>query len=91
MKLVAYVKDNPVVLLDIVKYLAAALVLFGLPIPPGVDVAVAGLILAVLTVVTRSAVVPVAKHDAAVTDALNMPAPDPATNGEADYLATISQ
>ncbi|WP_200209104.1 hypothetical protein [Micromonospora coerulea] len=89
MRFVAYIKDNPVVLLDLVKYVLAALVLFGLPIPPGIDVVVAGAVLAVLTLVTRAKVVPVAKHDLAVEDALNTTAPTPEVTGEADYLAQL--
>lgn len=70
MKFVNYIKENPVVLLDVLKYVLAGLVLFGLPIPPGVDALLAGAILAVLTVATRQAVTPNAKVDAAVEEAL---------------------
>ncbi|MDM4718448.1 hypothetical protein QTQ03_02135 [Micromonospora sp. WMMA1363] len=75
MRYAKYVKDNPVVLLDLIKYAVAVLVLFGLPVPPGVDVAVAGVTLGVLTIITRSQVVPVGRHHQAVTDALMTPAP----------------
>lgn len=91
MKYAQYVKDNPVVLLDVLKYALGALVLFGLPIPPGLDVLVAGLILAGLTIVTRSKVVPVAKHEQAVEDALATPAPTPAETGEAAYLDELAR
>lgn len=74
-----YVKDNPVVLYDLLKYVVAALVAVGLPVPPGVDVAVGGVVLAALTIITRSQVVPVGRHDQAVTDALMTPAPTDTT------------
>lgn len=61
-----YVRGNPVVVHDIVKYVVTLAVLFGLPIPPGVDVALAGLIFAGLSIYTRSKVTPVyrGKHAA---------------------------
>lgn len=70
-----HVKNNPVVLYDLLKYAVAVLVAFGLPVPPGVDVAVGGVLLAALTIATRSQVVPVGRHQAAVADALMAPAP----------------
>lgn len=53
-----YIKREPVVVLDVVKYVLAALVLFGLPIPPGLDALVAGALVAVLSIVTRGMVTP---------------------------------
>ncbi len=64
----AYAKDNPVLLLDLLKYALACLVLFGLPIP-------AGLVVAVLTLVTAGQVTPAAKAEAARVDALYTPVP----------------
>lgn len=54
-----FIKNNPVVVLDFVKYALAVLVLFGLPVPPGLDVALAGLVVAGLSLYTRSKVTPV--------------------------------
>ena len=59
MRFVDFVKDNPVVVIDLVKYALAVLVLFGLPVPAGLDVALAGLIVAALSIYTRSKVTPV--------------------------------
>lgn len=70
-----YVKGNPVLLLDLLKYLLAALVLFGLPIPPGLDVLLAGAILAGLTLFTAGQVTPVATANAAIATALATPVP----------------
>ncbi len=70
------VKRNPVVVLDVVKALVVLATLFGLPLPPGVDVAVAGLAVAVLSLVTRQAVTPNATVEQAVDEALNTPAPE---------------
>ncbi|WP_144121119.1 hypothetical protein [Catellatospora sichuanensis] len=75
MKFVTFLKDNPVVLMDLVKAVLALVVVFGLPIPPGLDVAVAGAIVAALTVVTRSLVMPVGKAEGAIREALNTPVP----------------
>lgn len=69
MKWIAYLKDNPVIVLDLVKYILAGFVLFGLPIPQGFDVIVAGAVLTVLTVITRSRVA------RAIEDALHTPPP----------------
>lgn len=91
MKYLTYLRENPVVLLDLVKYAVVVAALFGLPLPPGIDVAVASAVLAVLTLITRAKVVPLVKHEAAVEDALNTPAPSPAESGEADYLAQIER
>ncbi|GAB3847300.1 hypothetical protein GCM10029963_28520 [Micromonospora andamanensis] len=75
MKYLTYITENPVVLLDIIKYAIAALVLFGVPVPPGVDVAIAGAVLGALTLITRAVVVPLGKHNTAVEDALAMTPP----------------
>lgn len=74
-KAIVFMKDNPVVVLDVVKYVLAGLVLFGVPIPPGLDVLAAGLVLAILTIVTRQLVTPEAKARQAVADALFSPIP----------------
>lgn len=79
-----YVKDNPVVLYDLLKYGMAVLVVLGLPVPPGVDVAVGGVVLAALTIITRSQVVPVGRHRQEVTDALMTPAPTDTTRTTGD-------
>lgn len=60
---VAYLKREPVAVLDVVKALLALLIVFGLPIPPGLDVAVAGVVVALLTVVTRGKVSPVQNEE----------------------------
>lgn len=73
---VTYVKGNPVLMLDLVKYALAALVLFGLPIPAGLDVILAGAILTALTIVTAGQVTPAAKADLAYRTALYTPVPD---------------
>jgi hypothetical protein len=86
-----YLKDNPVILLDIIKYVVAALVMAGVAINPAIVVPAGAVILTVLTLVTRSRVVEVGKHDAAVEDALNTPTPGPETTGEADYLAALDR
>lgn len=57
--IVAYLKREPVVLLDAVKALLAIVVIFGLPVPPGLDVAIAGALVALLTIATRGMVSPV--------------------------------
>ncbi|GIJ38515.1 hypothetical protein [Micromonospora andamanensis] len=88
MKYLTYITENPVVLLDIIKYAIAALVLFGVPVPPGVDVAIAGAVLGALTLITRAVVVPLGKHNTAVEDALAMT--PPGDTGEAEYVAAIS-
>lgn len=58
-RLLEYVRHNPVVVHDVVKYAVTLAVLFGLPVPPGVDVAIAGLFFALLSIYTRSKVSPV--------------------------------
>ncbi|MCG5459617.1 hypothetical protein PSH03_005401 [Micromonospora sp. PSH03] len=88
-KYAEYLRGNPVVLLDLMKYAAVVAVLFGLPIPPGVDVAVAGAVLAVLTIITRSRVVEVGKHTREVEDALATPVPTQDESGESAYLREI--
>ncbi|MEV6638093.1 hypothetical protein AB0M54_45960 [Actinoplanes sp. NPDC051470] len=77
MKVVAFLRDNPVVVLDVLKAAVALLLVFGLPIPAGLDVAAAGLVVAVLTVVTRQAVTPNGTVGELVDEALNTPAPEP--------------
>lgn len=79
----SYVKGNPVLMLDLVKYVLSALVLFGLPIPDGLDVVVAGAILTILTIATAGQVTPAAAANRAVQTALYTPVPD-AIDAEAD-------
>jgi hypothetical protein len=64
-----FVRDNPVVALDIAKYTVALLIVFGLPIPPGVDVVLAALVVSVLSAVTHKLV------SNQIDSALNSPVP----------------
>ncbi|XVU22542.1 hypothetical protein ACQPZJ_35475 [Actinoplanes sp. CA-054009] len=70
------VKRNPVLVLDVVKAVLALLIVFGVPLPPGLDVALAGVVIAGLSLLTRSAVTPNATVDEKVEEALNTPAPE---------------
>lgn len=54
-----YLKKEPVAVMTTVKALLAVLIVFGVPLPPGLDVALAGVVVAVLTILTRSLVTPV--------------------------------
>lgn len=55
------IKREPVLLLDLLKAVLAVLLVFGVPLPPGVDIALAGLTIAVLSLFTRSRVEPSAR------------------------------
>lgn len=55
-----FVKDEPVAVLELVKALLV-LAAFVVPIPAGFDLAVAGVVMAVMTLVQRSKVTPA--HD----------------------------
>lgn len=57
-KILQAIKANPVVALDVVKYSLALLMLFGVPVPPGVDVALAALVVALGSLLTRALVTP---------------------------------
>lgn len=61
MKFLEYLKGEPVVVLDVIKALVALLVLFGLHLPVAFAATATALVLAVLTLVTRSKVVPARK------------------------------
>lgn len=54
-------KGNPVLILDLIKAVLAVLIIFGLPIPAGLDIALAAVVVAALSIVTRSMVRPVRK------------------------------
>ncbi|MER7445041.1 hypothetical protein [Micromonospora avicenniae] len=90
MKWVTYLRDNPVVVMDIVKYVIAALTVAGITVNAAIAAPVGGLILLVLTVVTRGQVVPVVKHEQAVRDALHTPAPGPDETGETAYMERLA-
>lgn len=87
MKYLGWLRDNPVIVADIIKYVVAALTLAGITVNAAVAAPIGAAVLLILTLITRGQVVPVARHDAAVEDALNTPAPTPDETGEADYLA----
>ncbi|MDG4826013.1 hypothetical protein O7635_29540 [Asanoa sp. WMMD1127] len=72
MSYVRFIKDNPVLLLDLLKYVLAALILFGIPVPPGLDVLIAGAVVAVLSFITRSAVTPNGRVDEVVAEAVDV-------------------
>lgn len=67
MDYVKYLQRNPVIVMDIVKYVVAALAFF-LPVPAAVAVPVAGALLLVLTVATRATVTPNHKVPATVSE-----------------------
>lgn len=77
--ILAYVRREPVVLLDAIKALLALVVVFGLPIPAGLDLALAGALVAVLTIVTRGKVSPVGDEEEEVEEEEEeeVPAEDP--------------
>lgn len=75
-KTLEFVRRNPVVVLDVVKAAVAVLLVFGLPIPAGLDVAAAALVVAALTVVTRQAVTPNDKVGELVDKAADNPKVD---------------
>jgi hypothetical protein len=77
LRYIEWIKRNPVIVLDIVKYLAAGLVLFGIPVPAGLDVVIAGLVLAGLSIATRQLVTPNGEVEKQVDEALHTPAPEP--------------
>lgn len=73
-----YLKREPVAVMTAVKALLAVLIVFGIPLPPGLDVALAGLVVALLTIFTRSLVSPVEEaEDDTEADAEEVPAEDP--------------
>lgn len=73
--IVEKLRSNPVLVMDLVKAVIALVVIFGIPIPPGLDIAVAGVLVAVLSVFTRGMVMPMGRVNLALVDALNTPAP----------------
>lgn len=77
MSYIEWVKRNPVIVLDIAKYLLAGLVLFGIPVPAGLDAVIAGLVLAGLSIATRQLVTPNGEVEKRVDEALHAPTPEP--------------
>lgn len=77
MKYLDFIKANPVLVMDAVKAALAIAVYFGLPVSAGLAAPLAVLVYGALSVATRGMVVPVAKHDEAVEEALYTPVPDP--------------
>lgn len=72
-----YLKKEPVAVMTTVKALLAVLIVFGVPLPPGLDVALAGVVVAVLTILTRSLVTPVGEvEDDTEADDEEVPAED---------------
>lgn len=69
--ILAYIKREPVVLLDAVKAILALVVILGLPVPAGLDVALAGVLVTILTIATRGMVTPVPKEEADELDILD--------------------
>ncbi|MEU8086341.1 hypothetical protein AB0B57_22365 [Micromonospora sp. NPDC049101] len=90
MKYVGWLKDNPVIVTDIIKYVIAALTVAGVTVNAAIAAPIGGAVLLILTLITRSQVVSLPTHNAAVEDALNTPAPEPTESGEADYVASIT-
>lgn len=74
-KTIDFLKTNPVLLLDGLKYVLAGLLVFGVTVPSQLDSILGGLAVVLLSIITRSQVVPNATHAAAVAEALATPAP----------------
>lgn len=70
MNYLRFLKNEPVVILDVVKAAVAVVLLFGLHLPVGFAAAATALVVALLTLVTRAKVVPVpAPEDAPTAEA----------------------
>jgi hypothetical protein len=72
---ITWIKGNPVIVGDVIKYGLALLVLFGVPVPAGAAAAISALIVALGSLVTRSQVSPTATVEAKVEEALYTPVP----------------
>lgn len=68
-KIVGFLSAHPVVIFDLLKYGAAALLMFGIKLPDGFDVVAPGLALVLLSIASAKVVA------AQKADALNTPVP----------------